>query len=193
MDAVPFQCHRMIFRLLAGRSRPVTLRDVVGSRRAVTSYASMNIRTLSSSSTLRADAKKLTSVEEIEEFISIPRWKVDMLLPDSTVDSSHEEINSESLRQLLTRSGLQFPKTIHDEEKLLKDLKRQLVFVDHVGDIDTIGINPLNRVGVIGQELQWEDVQLEGGDYDEWDVLQSASRTERGFFVLDETLKQEET
>ncbi|KAJ8101756.1 hypothetical protein POJ06DRAFT_247800 [Lipomyces tetrasporus] len=105
--------------------------------------------------------KKIETAVELESLLSKPTWAIQSLLPESTPENRHEDINPQSLRDLLRRSGLQFPKDAEEEAKMLSDLQRQLVFVDHVQDVDTEGVEPLNRIGEYGEELQWDDVQVE--------------------------------
>ncbi|KAK9430968.1 hypothetical protein V1505DRAFT_343633 [Lipomyces doorenjongii] len=105
--------------------------------------------------------KRIETNADLESLLSKPTWAIQSLLPESTPENRHEDINPQSLRDLLRRSGLQFPKDDEEEGKMLSDLQRQLVFVDHVQDVDTEGVEPLNRIGEDWPELKWEDVQVE--------------------------------
>ncbi|KAK9239254.1 hypothetical protein V1525DRAFT_398973 [Lipomyces kononenkoae] len=107
-------------------------------------------------------SKRIKTDQEVDSLLSTPTWAIQSLLPESTPENRHEDINPKSLRDLLRRSGLQFPKDDEEERQMLSDLQRQLVFVDHVQDVDTVGVEPLNRIGEDGPEITWGEVQVEG-------------------------------
>ncbi|KAK9323972.1 hypothetical protein V1517DRAFT_318922 [Lipomyces orientalis] len=134
----------------------------------------------------RSTTKKIETVVELESLLSKPTWAIQSLLPESTPENRHEDINPQSLRDLLRRSGLQFPKDAEEEAKMLSDLQRQLVFVDHVQDVDTDGVEPLNRIGEYGEELQWDDVQIEPEELRQTvkDKLSIREHMERTFFYV---------
>ncbi|KAK9364786.1 hypothetical protein V1509DRAFT_635247 [Lipomyces kononenkoae] len=121
----------------------------------------VQIRHISSTINQSIRTQRIKTDEEVESLLSTPTWAIQSLLPESTPENRHEDINPKSLRDLLRRSGLQFPKDNEDESKMLSDLQRQLVFVDHVQDVDTAGVEPLNRIGEDGPELTWSEAQTE--------------------------------
>ncbi|KAK9387488.1 hypothetical protein V1515DRAFT_600783 [Lipomyces mesembrius] len=132
--------------------------------------------------------RRIETDAELESLLSKPTWAIQSLLPESTPENRHEDINPQSLRDLLRRSGLQFPKDDEEEGKMLSDLQRQLVFVDHVQDVDTEGVEPLNRIGEDWPELKWEDVQVEENELlqtvrDKASIRQHMERT--FFYVKD--------
>ncbi|KAK7206872.1 hypothetical protein BZA70DRAFT_275238 [Myxozyma melibiosi] len=138
----------------------------------------------SSTSSRYTPPVKITTDEELDKIFSEPTWTVQSLLSQSNPEELHSDINPSSLRQLLRRSGLQFPKDEQEERKLLFDLQRQLVFVDHVQDIDTSGIEPLNRIGEDGEKLQWEDLQTEDNESEILSVKHFSEKLDRGYYVV---------
>ncbi|KAK9381636.1 uncharacterized protein V2V93DRAFT_367457 [Kockiozyma suomiensis] len=136
----------------------------------------------SSASNPRPSVQVITN-EELDSVLSESTWKVQSLLKSSS-GKANPDINSSSLRQLLRRSGLQVPTSEEEEQKLLRDLQRQLIFVDHVQDVDTTGIEPLNRIGEDGEQLRWEDLQEENAQCDILDTRQFGEKLDRGYYFI---------
>ncbi|KAK9479138.1 hypothetical protein V1514DRAFT_329289 [Lipomyces japonicus] len=140
---------------------------------------------------IRQFSTKITSLQQLDEILSAPTWKISSLVPDPSRQKLEKNFTSDTLRRLLRHSGLQFPRDEKEELKMLNDLQRQLGFVDHVQDVDTTGIEPLNRIGEDGIEITWEDVQREEGKVEEWQPKKIASKMDRGFYVLNEPSREE--
>ncbi|KAK9459132.1 uncharacterized protein V1516DRAFT_681057 [Lipomyces oligophaga] len=129
------------------------------------------------------DPKKLSSPEEIEKFIDNTAWNIQHLLPQKDV-SDLPEIDKIFVHALLRRSGLAYPKTNEEEKTLQNDLKRQVVFVDHIKEVDTTGLEPLSRLTPPSEELTWNDLQDEQGECQLIDREQFKSKLNHGMFYV---------
>ncbi|KAK9466059.1 hypothetical protein V1512DRAFT_264644 [Lipomyces arxii] len=172
------RCCRVACRLtgLAARRKSHPSRSLSNSHRKLTDE----------SSNKKQEDGSLERLEEIEKLLSTPTWTIESLLPHVSVGELHPDINPTSLRDLLRRSGLQFPKTDAEEQQMLADLQRQLSFVDHVQDVDTVGVRPLNRVGLDDPPLTWDDIATEQESMPEQAAIADDKKEREYFYVTDE-------
>ncbi|OCT46169.1 hypothetical protein CLCR_01304 [Cladophialophora carrionii] len=108
--------------------------------------------------------KKIDLSPEIESLLETPTWSVASLLPPapprrkerdgSDLKSQHpstpayeaeaeEEITRDKLQHLLKLSALPLPKSVAEENAMLRDLRDQVHFVKEIQKVDTTGVQPL--------------------------------------------------
>lgn len=87
---------------------------------------------------------KLNSSTAITSFLASPSWSVrEKLLASREPNSCTTKIKPPQLHHLLRLAALPAPRNTEHEHTLLKDLQRQLQFVEAIQDIDTTGVAPL--------------------------------------------------
>lgn len=137
-----------------------------------------------------------------------PTWTTHSLVDTATAD----EISPAQLSHLLRLSALPQPRDAQEEAYLLSDLQSQLRFVKRIQEVDTTGVEPLQAVrdetaaardeATLGLEQLGESLKDEVavGHYkrprrvrkevdtqgvDDWDPLNTASRTSGRYFVVE--------
>ncbi|GAB7323944.1 hypothetical protein MBLNU13_g07362t1 [Cladosporium sp. NU13] len=148
----------------------------------------------------------------VEELLSKPTWSVASLLPKAS-DTDSNEVSSKQLRHLLKLSALPPPKDDSEEAKMLKTLSSQLHFVKEIQKANTMGVQPLQSLRdetaqgeqeaelgleALKEALAAEDVRgkfhprirrrrdaVQAMKKDEWNVLGSAGKKTRRYFVVE--------
>lgn len=78
------------------------------------------------------------------------------------------------------------------EQEIIKDLKGQLVFVNHICEVDTEGIEPLIRLGDVKMRLSFEDISREiESEKVNWNPTSLSKEKSGPFYVLKEGLRRE--
>ena len=117
-----------------------------------------------------ASYSTLRTPSEINEALSKPTWSVRETLfrkSSKSTDSQIEKITRSQLHHLLRLSALPLPSSQIEEDKLIKDLQRQLEFVRSIQAVDTEGVEPLiairdeTRPGRQKQEIGLDDPEIE--------------------------------
>lgn len=80
-----------------------------------------------------------------------------------------------------------------EEQAIIKDLEGQLVFVNHICEVETANIEPLIRLGDVRLSLSFEDL-VEGdemGGKKEWTPTDLSREKNGPYYVLKEGLRRE--
>lgn len=151
--------------------------------------------------------QSLGSREAITKYLATPTWTSSQLLQaktietdDTTTASSKEQppvASSELITKLIKQSGLMpVAKGSVQETEIIKDLEGQLVFVNHICEVDTTGIEPLIRLGDTAEgarvKLTYEDLAgpIKVEDV-AWKPTELAQEKNGSFYVLKEGLRRE--
>lgn len=107
----------------------------------------------------RAPFQRILPSKRIEAALSQPSWSVRSLLPEndatpfldrsrneSSTAPASQEITREKLHHLLNLSALPLPKTLAEEQSLLKTLRDQIHFVREIQKVDTTNVEPLRAI-----------------------------------------------
>ncbi|KAA8917352.1 hypothetical protein TRICI_000507 [Trichomonascus ciferrii] len=135
--------------------------------------------------------------QEIAKALETSTWKVSELFK-TVPGMQHTQPDSQLLSKLLKQAGLQAVPVGSDKEAmLLKELSKQLHFVEHISAVDTTNVEPLVRVG--GGSDQFFDkhklLQARNKRPDpsatDWSPTQLAQQKSGDFYVLREGLRRE--
>lgn len=144
----------------------------------------------------------LDSKDAISAFLSKPTWTSSQLLQakpithadEGAASASKQPIASSALvAKLLKQSGLMpVAPGSHAESQILRDLEGQLVFVNHICEVDTEGIEPLVRLGDVKLKLSFDDIsgEIESTKV-EWNPTGLAKERDGPFYILKEGLRHE--
>lgn len=149
--------------------------------------------------TIAAATTRLASRSEIANLLSKPAWSVnDLFHTDSESRKIHQPPTEQSLEKLLKQSALESCQNDPERRKmLLKELTNQLVFVEHVANVDTKGLKPLVRIGgnSMAQEFTLDKVNSSNNNSSNqnqtWKPTDLASEKNGKFYVLHEGLRRE--
>lgn len=150
--------------------------------------------------------KSLNSKDEIVNFLSAASasWSSTQLFDTSkiTEDAASSEpkktfVPDRSLiGKLMKQAGLPPVKSgSAREDSILRDLENQLVFVDHICEVDTTGLEPLVRLGDPVKTVSFEQMTTPIDPKDskvKWDPTALAKEKNASFYVLKEGLRHEQ-
>lgn len=150
----------------------------------------------------------LRSRADIAKYLATPSWNTNQLLQAKIIDkqqaaSTAKEqpplASSELIAKLIKQSGLMpVTKGSSQEAEIIKDLEGQLVFVNHICEVDTTGIDPLIRLGDSAEgartQFTYEDLANPITPKDaevNWKPTELAHEKQGAFYVLKEGLRRE--
>lgn len=142
--------------------------------------------------------KVLSTNPQIVDFLSTPSWTSQQLLKSTSLSDAHNQnheldTSPELINKLLKQSGL----TAASTEAIVNDLRGQLVFVNHICEVDTKDYEPLIRLGdkqnrtrvtIADLANANENVAQEKADWKPTDLAREKSGP---FYVLKEGLKRD--
>lgn len=145
--------------------------------------------------------RTLSSSQDIASFLNTPTWTSRQLLGTSSITASSSQhaapiADSALIGKLLKQSGLMpVSPGSPEESKIISDLKGQLVFVNHISEVDTNGIEPLISLGEVKNrtKIRFEDIiedDLPGDDI-KWKPTDLAREKNGPFYVLKEGLRKD--
>ncbi|KAF5093068.1 hypothetical protein D0Z00_004260 [Geotrichum galactomycetum] len=142
--------------------------------------------------------KVLNTRPQIVDFLSSPTWTSQQLLKPmsltQTNTQNHElDTSPELIAKLLKQSGL----TATSTDAIIEDLRGQLVFVNHICEVDTKGYTPLVRLGDNKNRVKISIADLIHANEDaakkpaDWKPVTLAREKNGPFYVLKEGLKRD--
>lgn len=151
--------------------------------------------------------KSFNSKASIAEYLNSPSWSSSQLFGTSDITDELDTTATEFAQQkpsvdaalvskLVKQAGLPpvEPNSTREAE-ILKDLQDQLVFVDHICEVNTEGIEPLVRLGdpVINLSFSEMKTPIEPKDSKiKWNPTDLAAEKNGNLYVLKEGLRHEE-
>lgn len=151
--------------------------------------------------------KSFNSKESIAKFLNTPSWSSSQLFSSSDISDSLDtskpphtkdkpSINAALISKLVRQAGLPpvEPNSTREAE-IIKDLQDQLVFVDHICEVDTKGIDPLVRLGDPVIKLSFSQMKTPIDPKDskvKWSPVDLAAEKNGKLYVLKEGLRHED-
>ncbi|CDO56384.1 hypothetical protein DV451_000214 [Geotrichum candidum] len=144
--------------------------------------------------------KVLDTRPQIASFLASPKWTSQQLLKpaslsESTTPSDDLDTSPALVAKLLKQSGLTASASTTDA--IIKDLRSQLVFVNHICEVDTSNYTPLVRLGDNKCRVKVTIADLVNANENaptkpaEWKPVDLASEKNGPFYVLKEGLKRD--
>lgn len=149
--------------------------------------------------------KSLGSKAAIADYLSSSSWSSSQLFDSHTItdasdqSSSHKTTivpDSKLIAKLVKQAGL--PPVAPGSEReaaIIKDLNSQLVFVDHICEVDTAGIEPLVRLSDPLITLSFDQMKspiVAKDSQIKWTPTALAAEKNASFYVLKEGLRRED-
>jgi Asp-tRNA(Asn)/Glu-tRNA(Gln) amidotransferase C subunit len=135
--------------------------------------------------------------QEIAKALGTSTWKVSELF-SSVPGMQHTQPDPKLLSKLLKQAGLQaVPEGSEKEAMLLKELSKQLHFVEHISAVDTENVEPLVRIGggsdrfFDTHKLLQAEKKRPDPSSNNWSPTQLAQQKSGDFYVLREGLRRE--
>lgn len=162
----------------------------------------------STASATQHTQQALHSRQAIDQYLSQPTWTSSQLLQAHTIAPASSTstatkppvATSALVAKLLKQSGLMpvLPNSV-EEQAIIRDLEGQLVFVNHICEVETNGIEPLIRLGDVRLSLGFDDLLEEetaAGKHGEegkerWTPTDLSSEKNGPYYVLKEGLRRE--
>lgn len=157
---------------------------------------------------LRMVSSAAKTNEDIEAMLATPCWSVASLLGSPEAGRETPKVTQKQLHHLSRLTALPIPTSAEREAKLISDLQSQLRFVQAIQEVDTEGVEPLQRseamkeneigletlrheferervVGKRGRIVKEKAQQEDGLEMNYWDPVAQASRKIGRFIVVD--------
>ena len=96
-------------------------------------------------------------ISEIEELLVTPSWSVKSLLDTHKKPESDATVTPKQLHHLLRLSALPLPRSMEEEQEMIKTLESQLHFVQAIQSVDTTGVEPLRSIRDETKEAEKEN------------------------------------
>ncbi|VVT50167.1 uncharacterized protein SAPINGB_P002634 [Magnusiomyces paraingens] len=150
--------------------------------------------------------KTLSSKAAIADYLATPSWASSQLFATKTIaqqdsltspESTPENepvLDSKLVAKLVRQAGLPpVPEGSAREQAILADLRSQLVFVDHICEVETQNLTPLVRLGDPVIKLSFENMATPiKPNQSKWVPTSLASEKNASFYVLKEGLRHED-
>lgn len=186
-------------------------RDVTHISRRALRAGAYHSRRLKSSN---VDQKPIQDINDLDSMFGKTKWSPKDLLPSEQQIQQSTEVTPKQLRHLLRLCALPPPENVHEEAKMLSDLRAQLHFVNEIQKINTDDVKPLQSLRdetaaatkeneitlesmkdalameeIVGKHhrriRQKKDVQVDPRGSEDWDVLGQAAKKVGKYFVVE--------